>query len=115
VQLDEQVSVDLMLFRRRLSKLLLRHGIRFDDGRAWTDRQWAWLATITLAWPAAQATLLDGQGAIDAMSIDALCHRRDALEREILAVLPGSPWRAPTCNYVKALGAPDGRSSTLRQ
>ncbi len=45
------------------------------------------LTTVTLEWPAAQATLLDCQGAIDA-----LVHRRDALEREIVALLPGSPW-----------------------
>jgi transposase len=87
IRAREQVRVDLMRSRHRLSKLLLRHGIRFDDGRAWTDRHRAWLATITLPWPAAQTTLLDVQGAIDA-----LCHRRDRLEREIVALLPGSPW-----------------------
>ena len=42
-----------------------------------------WLATVTLDWPAAQATLLDARGAIDA-----LCHRREQLEREIVALLP---------------------------
>jgi hypothetical protein len=30
--------------RHRLSKLLLRHGIRFDDGPAWTRRHRTWLA-----------------------------------------------------------------------
>ena len=74
--------------RHRLSKLLLRHGIRFEDGRAWTDRHRDWLAAIELGWPAAQATLLDACGAIDA-----LVHRRDALEREITALLPSSPWQ----------------------
>ena len=87
VRAREQVRVDLMRSRHRLSKLLLRHGMRFDDGKAWTDRHRAWLATVTLPWPAAQATLLDVQGAIDA-----LCHRRDGLEREIIALLPTSPW-----------------------
>jgi transposase len=89
VRAREQVRVDLMRSRHRLSKLLLRHGIRFDDGRAWTDRHRAWLATVSLPWPAAQATLLDVQGAIDA-----LCHRRDQLERQIVTLLPGSPWAA---------------------
>ena len=79
--------MDLMRARHRLSKLLLRHGIRFEDGNAWTDRHHAWLATVRLPWPAAQATLLDAQGAIDL-----LCHRRDQLEREIIALLPTSPW-----------------------
>src|ERR1700678_4321716 len=40
----EAVRVDLMRCRHRLSKLLLRHGIRFDDGDAWTARHRQWLA-----------------------------------------------------------------------
>ena len=87
VRARDAVRMDLMRCRHRLSKLLLRHGIRFDDGAAWTERHRAWLATLTLAWPAAQATMLDARGAIDA-----LAHRRDALEREIVAMLPSSPW-----------------------
>lgn len=87
VRAREAVRVDLMRCRHRLSKLLLRHGIRFDDGAAWTERHRQWLGTVTLDWPAAQATLLDARGAIDA-----LAHRRDALEREIIAMLPASPW-----------------------
>jgi transposase len=87
VRAREAVRMDLMRARHRLSKLLLRHGIRFDDGAAWTQRHRDWLQTVTLEWPAAQATLLDVQGAIDA-----LCHRRDQLEREIVAILPACPW-----------------------
>ncbi len=87
VRARESVRMDLMRGRHRLSKLLLRHGIRFEDGNAWTDRHRAWLLTITLPWPAAQATMLDARGAIDA-----LAHRREQLEREILAMLPSSPW-----------------------
>jgi Transposase len=55
VRAREQVRVDLMRCRHRLSKLLLRHGIRFEDGDAWTDRHRAWLNTVELDWPAAQA------------------------------------------------------------
>lgn len=87
VRAREAVRVDLMRCRHRLSKLLLRHGIRFDDGPAWSQRHRDWLAQVALEWPAAQATLRDSQGAIDA-----LCHRRDSLEREIVALLPGCPW-----------------------
>ena len=85
----EQVRVDLMRCRHRLSKLLLRHGIRFDDGDAWTDRHRQWLNEIVLEWPAAQATLLDVRGAIDALT-----HRRDGLERQIVSMVPNSPWRS---------------------
>jgi transposase len=87
VRAREAVRVDLMRCRHRLSKLLLRHGIRFDDGPAWTQRHRDWLHTIALEWPAAQATLLDAHGAIDA-----LAYRRDQLEREIVALVPSSPW-----------------------
>ena len=88
VRAREAIRVDLMRCRHRISKLLLRHGIRFEDGRAWTDRHHAWLAAIELGWPAAQATFADACGAADA-----LVHRRDGLEREIVALLPGSPWQ----------------------
>ena len=91
VRAREAVRLDLMRCRHRLSKLLLRHGFRFDDGHAWTDRHRQWLDTIALRWPAAQTTLIDARGAIDA-----LVHRRDQLEREILALLPDSPWAGQT-------------------
>jgi len=87
VRAREAVRVDLMRARHRLSKLLLRHGIRFEAGRSWTEHHQRWLATIALDWPAAQTTLLDCRGAIDALT-----HRRDQLEREIIALLPSSPW-----------------------
>jgi transposase len=73
----EAVRVDLMRCRHRLSKLLLRHGIRFDDGRAWTARHRQWLKSVALGFPAAQTTLLDVIGAVDALE-----HRRDQLERK---------------------------------
>ncbi|MCA1699234.1 MAG: IS110 family transposase, partial [Actinobacteria bacterium] len=87
VRAREAVRVDLMRCRHRLSKLLLRHGIRFEDGRAWTERHRAWLARVELDRAASQATLADALGAVDA-----LVHRREALERELVALLAGSPW-----------------------
>jgi transposase len=87
VRARDAVRQDLMRCRHRLSKLLLRHGHRFDDGPTWTDRHRAWLAAIALPHAAAQATLADQVGAIDA-----LVHRREALERQIVALLPDSPW-----------------------
>ena len=75
-------------FERGLGYVDEVSGVQFDDGRAWTERHRAWLKTVELEWPAAQATLLDAQG-----SIEALVHRREHLEREIVAILPSSPWR----------------------
>jgi transposase len=87
VRARETLRLDLMRARHRLSKMLMRYGVRFDDGRAWTDRHRAWLKTVCLEWPAAQTTLFDLEGVIDV-----LVHRREHLEREIVAILPGSPW-----------------------
>jgi transposase len=87
VRARDAVRIDLMRNRHRLSKLLLRHGHRFDDGPAWTDRHRAWVAAIELPFAAAQGTLTDAVGAIDA-----LAHRREMLERGIVAMLPSSPW-----------------------
>ena len=87
VRAREAVRVDLMRGRHRISKLLLRHGIRFDDGRAWTDRHHAWLARSSSAGRRRRRPV-DACGAADA-----LVHRRDQLEREIVALLPGSPWQ----------------------
>jgi transposase len=87
VRARETLRLDLMRARHRLSKMLMRDGVQFDDGHAWTDRHRMWLKTIELEWPAAQTTLLDLQG-----MIDVLVHRRAHLEREIVSNLPGSPW-----------------------
>lgn len=86
VRAREDVRGDLMRARHRLSKLLLRHEVRFD-GHAWTERHRAWLAKVQLAEAPAQATLLDYRGAVEA-----LIHRRAELERQIHAQIPGSPW-----------------------
>jgi transposase len=87
VRARDAVRMDLMRARHRLSKLLLRHGHRFDDGPAWTQRHRAWVADIELPFAAAQDTMLDAIGAIDALG-----HRRDRLERGIVTLLPDSPW-----------------------
>jgi transposase len=88
VRARDAVRMDLMRARHRLSKLLLRHGHRFEDGPAWSERHRAWVAAIQLPYAAAQDTMLDAVGAIDA-----LCYRRDQLERAIVAMLPTSPWQ----------------------
>ena len=89
VRAREAVRVDLMRCRHRLSKLLLRHGIRFDDGRAWTERHRDWLADVELG----QAGRAGHAGRRARRGRRAL-HRRDQLEREIVALLPASPWQA---------------------
>jgi transposase len=86
VRAREDIRGDLMRARHRLSKLLLRHEVRFA-GRAWTERHRAWLGKVELREPAAQATLIDYLGAVEA-----LLHRKRELERQIAAAVPDSPW-----------------------
>jgi len=87
VRAREDVRGDLMRARHRLSKLLLRHDVRFDGpARAWTVAHRDWLGRVDLGGPA-QLTLLDYLGAIDALIV-----RRDTLEGHLERLVPDSPW-----------------------
>jgi transposase len=86
VRAREDIRGDLMRARRRLSKLLLRHDVRFA-GCAWSERHRAWLSKVELGEDAAQATFCGYLGAVEA-----LLHRKAELERRIHAAIPGSPW-----------------------
>src|SRR5262245_9295396 len=91
IRAREDIRGDLMRSRHRLSKLLLRHDVRYDDtASAWTAAHRAWLSKVELGERAAQATLLDYLGAIDA-----LVSRRDTIERLIDELVPHSPWAEP--------------------
>ena len=99
VRAREDVRGDLMRARHRLSKLLLRHDVRFDGtGGAWTTRHRDWLGRIELT-GAAQLTLLDYLGAIDALVV-----RRDTLEAHIERLVPASPWAAPIVGLCCEIG-----------
>jgi transposase len=88
VRAREDLRGDLMRARHRLSKLLLRRGVRYrGKGKPWSEPHRAWLAQIELGEQAAQATLEDYRAAIDV-----LLHRRAELERQIEAMIPGSDW-----------------------
>jgi transposase len=88
VRAREDLRGDLMRARHRLSKLLLRRGIRYrGKGKPWSEPHRVWLAQVELGEDAAQATLQDYRGAIEA-----LLHRRAELERQIEAMIPGSDW-----------------------
>lgn len=88
VRAREDLRGDLMRARQRLSKLLLRHDVRYEDtASAWSTRHRAWLTKVDLGEPGAQATLLDYIGAVDTLVV-----RRDALAARIAELVPGSPW-----------------------
>ena len=88
VRAREDIRGDLMRARHRMSKLLLRHDVRYEDkGSAWTARHRAWLGKLDLGDRGAQITLLDYLGAIDALVV-----RRETLESTIGQLVPDSPW-----------------------
>jgi transposase len=85
VRAREDCRGDLMRARHRLSKLLLRHGIVYYGGNAWTTRHDAWLRQQRLT-PA--ATMLAFEAAYDtALATRA---RRDRLDAAIEAMAADS-------------------------
>ena len=95
VRAREAVRSDLMRARQRLSKLLLRHDVRYEDtASAWTVSHRAWLTRVDLGQRGAQLTLYEYLGAIDAIVI-----RRDALEKAISELIPGSPWEQTIARF----------------
>jgi len=48
VRAREAANEDLLGARHQLSKLLLRHGYRYRDGKPWTQRFWAWVGQVKL-------------------------------------------------------------------
>jgi transposase len=87
IRAREDVRGDLMRARQRLSKLLLRHGILYEDSAStWTQRHRSWLRAQQLG-GGAQATLLDYLGAIDTLEL-----RRGTLETTISELVPASSY-----------------------
>lgn len=104
VRAREDVRGDLMRARHRVGKLLLRHDERFA-GNNWTTRHRQWLADVELGDPVAQAVLLDGVGAVDALVV-----RRNCLEAQMAAVVPDSPWTT-TVAHLRCLHGVDTLSA----
>jgi transposase len=106
VRAREDVRGDLMRARHRMSKLLLRHEIVFEGpGSNWTVRHREWLGRLELGERAAQTTLLDYLGAIDALIV-----RRETLESTIAELVPTSPW-AQTVARLRCLRGMDTLSA----
>ena len=73
----EQVRVDLMRCRHRLSKLLLRHG-RVYDRTAWTKAHRQWLGSQTFAHQNTELAFIDNLAACDGLTA-----RREALDERL--------------------------------
>jgi len=81
VRVREDSRSDLMSARHRLSKLLLRYGYVYENGRAWTATHDAWLRGIRL--PEAHAHSAFERAYEAVVQVQA---RRDRLDEQITAV-----------------------------
>ena len=102
VRAREDCRGDLMRARHRLSKLLLRHGIVYDDGKAWTAKHDRWLTGQHLAGAASRA-------AFDAEyeTVLQIKARRDRLDKAIEDLANASEFTA----VVRRLGCLRGVST----
>ncbi len=89
VRAREDCRGDLMRARHRLSKLLLRHGIVYYDGDAWTGKHDAWLRRQRFADPLTQATFDSDYDAVLTTTA-----RRDRLDAQIAAMAAESEFTA---------------------
>lgn len=85
VRAREDCRGDLMTVRHRISKLLLRQGIVYSGGQAWTGKHELWLRGQHFDAPGLQLAF---DAAFDAMV--ACVHRRDRLDEAITAMAADS-------------------------
>ena len=89
VRAREDCRGDLMRARHRLSKLLLRQGIVYTDGQAWTGAHDAWLRRQRFDSPAVQMTFESDYEAVLAVKA-----RRDRLDAAITTMAAASEFTA---------------------
>jgi transposase len=87
VRAREDARADLMRARHRLSKLLLRHGLVYEQGRAWTLAHDAWLRAQRLDQAGARAAFDDYYGAVLAARL-----RREGLDERISELAREPRW-----------------------
>jgi len=80
----DDVRRDLMRARHRLSKFLLRRGVRFS-GKTWTQQHERWLCTLAFEDPLSQAVFVDYLSAVQG-----LAQRRKTLIGVLEAAVPHS-------------------------
>jgi transposase len=106
VRSREDLRVDLMRVRHRISKFLLRRELYYPSGGgAWTGRHRDWLSTLHFADEASEIVLADALHAHDWMVA-----RRDQLERSLAELAEHSPW-ADLINRLRCLRGIDTLSA----
>ena len=87
VRAREDCRSDLMRARHRLSKLLLRHGIVYSGGQAWSNAHDAWLRRQRFDSPLVQAAFDEAYD-----SVITITARRDRLDERIEAMAENSQY-----------------------
>jgi transposase len=102
IRAREDVRGDLMRARHRLSKLLLRRGLRYSGpGKNWTRAHRTWLVRLEFEDAASRVTFGDYVAAVSALE-----QRRDVLEAEIEQLWPDCPF-AETISRLRAFRGVD--------
>jgi transposase len=97
VRSREDARADLMRARHRLSKLLLRHGIVYYGGTAWTCVHEAWLRSLHFDAVGMRIAFTEDFDAVPATTA-----RRDRLDAAIVA-MAGEPSWAPVTERLSAI------------
>ena len=89
VRAREDVRQDLMRARHRLSKMLLRRGLRYDAGSSWSDRHIDWIVRLKFDDLASRIVVGEYVNAVQQLN-----QRRRDLEQIIEQLLPSAPFAA---------------------
>ena len=87
VRAREDVREDLMRARHRLSKMLLRRGLRYDAGKTWSARHIDWI--VRLKFDDLASRMVVGEYVNAVQQLD---RRREDLEATIEQLLPSAPF-----------------------
>lgn len=59
MRMRESVRKSVLSLHHQLSKFLLRHGHRYRDGKAWTQKHWRWIRALQMDEPYEQIVLVE--------------------------------------------------------
>jgi transposase len=90
VRCREALKQDLLRWRHRLSKMLLRRALVYRQGHAWTTRHRAWLHTLVWENPAEDAVFTEYLLAVELFE-----ERLRSLDRKLDEVATSEPYREP--------------------
>jgi transposase len=87
VRAREDVRQDLSRARHRLSKMLLRRGLRYEAGKTWSDRHIDWVVRLKFDDLASRIVVGEYVNAVQQLN-----QRRKELEQTIEQLLPAAPF-----------------------